>query len=68
MIRRKYSIDKVNYELRGQIFFFGRDNLSFKVVNFPKKQRLVNICKDFKLKKIINNIFLPLSILKFNEK
>ena len=49
-------------------FFFGRDNLFFKTVNLPKKQRFDNTCKDFKLKKIINNILLPLSILKINEK
>ena len=52
------------YELNGQKSFFGRDNLSFKTVNMSKKQRLDNICKDFKLKKLIKNIYLPLIIIK----
>lgn len=52
------------YELNGQKSFFGRDNLSFKTVNMSKKQRLDNICKDFKLKKLIKNIYLPLTIIK----
>ena len=52
------------YELNGQKSFFGRDNLSFKTVNMSKKQRLDNICNDFKLKKLIKNIYLPLIIIK----
>lgn len=52
------------YEVNGQIFFFGRNNLSFKAVNMSKKHRHDNICKNFKLKKLIKNICLPLTIIK----
>ena len=61
-MRRKSSIDKYFYELKGQIPMFGRDNLVFKSVNMPKKQHFDNICKNFKLKKLIkkNNLFLEI--------
>ena len=36
-----------------QMQFFGYDNLLFKTVNLPSKQKLINICKHFRLKKII---------------
>ena len=52
VIRRKSSIDKKNYELSGQLTLFRRDNLDFKTVNLAKGQKLVNLCKVFKLKKI----------------
>ncbi len=52
VIRRKSSIDKKNYELSGQLTLFGRDNLDFKTINLAKGQKLVNLCKVFKLKKI----------------
>ena len=53
VIRSKYSLNKIYYEINGQESMFGRDNLSFKTVNMSKKQRLDNICKIFNLKKII---------------
>ena len=53
-IRRKSSIDKKYYENIGQGLLFGHDNLKFKTVNLPKKQRLTNLCKKFSLKIIIN--------------
>ena len=52
VIRRKSSIDNKTYELSGQLTLFGRDNLDFKTVNLAKGQKLVNLCKVFKLKKI----------------
>ena len=52
VIRRKSSIDKKNYKLSGQLTLFGRDNLDFKTINLAKGQKLVNLCKVFKLKKI----------------
>ena len=52
-IRRKSSIDKKYYESIGQGALFGHDNLEFKTVNLPKKQRLTNICKKFGIKQII---------------
>ena len=60
VIRRKSSIDKKNYELSGQLLLFGRDNLDFKTVNLAKGQKLINLCRIFKLKKIIlqKKIFL----------
>ena len=53
VIRRKSSIDIKNYELSGQLTLFGRDNLGFKAINLAKGQKFVNLCKVFKLKKII---------------
>ena len=52
-IRRKSSINKKYYESIGQGTLFGHDNLEFKTVNLPKKQRLTNICKKFSVKLII---------------
>ena len=51
--RRKSSLNKINYELIGQQSFFGRDNLYLKTVNLPKAQKYVNLCRIFKLKKIL---------------
>ena len=52
-IRRKASINKKYYESIGQGILFGYHNLLFKTVNLPKKQRLINICKKFNLKLIV---------------
>ena len=52
-IKRKSSIYKKYYESIGQGLLFGRDNLNFKTVNLPKKQRLTNLCKKFGIKLII---------------
>tara|TARA_B100000965_G_scaffold382483_1_gene380860 strand:- start:2556 stop:2759 length:204 start_codon:yes stop_codon:yes gene_type:complete len=52
-IRRKSSIEKKYYESIGQGLLFGHDNLNFKTVNLPKKQRLTNLCKRFSIKIII---------------
>lgn len=54
-IKRKSSIEKKYYENTGQGMLFGHDNLHFKAVNLPKKQRLINLCKTFSLKKIKKN-------------
>jgi len=40
-------------EKNGQLQLFGNDNLIFKTVNLPYKQRLLGLCYRFKLKKII---------------
>ena len=53
VIWHKSSIDKKNYELSGQLSLFGRDNLDFKTVNLVKGQKFINLCRVFKLKKII---------------
>ena len=59
-IRRKSSIEKKYYETIGQGLLFGHDNLRFKTVNLPKRQRLINLCKKFSLKQIdqSNSFFL----------
>ena len=59
-IRRKSSINKQYYESIGQGILFGHDNLYFKTVNLPKKQRLTNLCKKFSVKLITqtNPVFL----------
>jgi len=49
-IKRKSSIDKKYYESIGQGLLFGHDNLHFKTVNLPKKQRPINLCKKFSVK------------------
>ena len=61
-IRRKSSIKKKYYESIGQGKLFGHDNLYFKTVNFPKKQRFTNLCKKFNIKIITqsNRSFLTL--------
>ena len=51
-IRRKSSIEKKYFETIGQGLLFGHDNLHFKTVNLPQKQRLTNLCKLFSIKQI----------------
>ena len=68
VIRRKPSLDKINYELMGQQYFFGRDNLSFKTVNLPRPQRYDNLCNKFRLKILVNNLHLSLPIIIINNK
>ena len=51
-IRRKSSIEKKYFENIGQGLLFGHDNLHFKTVNLPQKQRLTNLCKIFSIKQI----------------
>ena len=54
-IRRKSSIEKKYFETIGQGLLFGHDNIHFKTVNLPQKQRLTNICKVFSVKIIIQS-------------
>ena len=65
-IRRKSSIYKKYYESIGQGLLFGHDNLNFKTVNLPKKQRLTNICKKFSIKLIIQNKQNFLNVIKIS--
>ena len=51
-IRRKSSIEKKHYETVGQGLLFGHDNLRFKTVNLPQRQRLRSLCKKFSIKQI----------------
>ena len=61
-IRRKSSIEKKYYETIGQGLLFGHDNLRFKTVNLPKRQRLKSLCKKFNIKQIdqSNTVFFRL--------
>tara|TARA_E500000331_G_C17245309_1_gene708862 strand:+ start:476 stop:679 length:204 start_codon:yes stop_codon:yes gene_type:complete len=63
-IRRKSSIYKKYYESIGQGLLFGHDNLNFKSVNLPKKQRLTNLCKKFSIKIIIQTNQNFLNVIK----
>ena len=63
-IRRKSSIYKKYYESIGQGLLFGHDNLNFKSVNLPKKQRLTNLCKKFSIKLIIQSNKNFLNVIK----
>ena len=40
------------YEINGQKMMFGHDNIRFKTINLPAKQRYKNLCSKFGLKKI----------------
>tara|TARA_B110001454_G_C12548693_1_gene362587 strand:- start:461 stop:670 length:210 start_codon:yes stop_codon:yes gene_type:complete len=68
VIRRQSSLDKINFEISGQLSLFGRDNISFKTVNLPKVQRYDNLCNKFRLKKIIKINFLPIPIVVIKNK
>ena len=65
VIRKKSSINKKYYETIGQGILFGYDNIHFKTINIPKKQRFKNLCNKFPLKKIVNkkSILLDLTLL-----
>ncbi len=65
-IRRKSTFNKKYYESIGQGSFFGYDNIHFKTVNLPKKQRLINLCKKFSVKLIIRNNSILLNIIKLS--
>ena len=51
-IRRKSSIEKKYYETIGQGLLFGHDNLHFKTVNLPQRQRFKSLCIKFSIKQI----------------
>ena len=68
VIRCQSSLDKINFEISGQLSLFGRDNLSFKTVNLPKAQRYDNLCNKFRLKKLVSNLHLSLSAIIINNK
>ena len=61
-IRRKSSIEKKYYETIGQGLLFAHDNLRFKTVNLPQRQRLRSLCKKFSIKQIdqSNSVFFRL--------
>ena len=65
-IRRKSSIQKKFYESIGQGSLFGHDNIHFKTVNLPQKQKLINICKKFSVKLIVNRNKFFLNYIEIN--
>ena len=62
-ITTKDSINKQWLEANGQASMFGHDNLQFKTVNHPLKHRFVELCSEFKLKKLSNELKLKLNYL-----
>jgi hypothetical protein len=63
VIRTKDSINKQLYEAMGQMSMFGHDNLQFKTVNHPLKHKFVELCPEFKLKQLTNELKLKLNYL-----
>ena len=62
-ITTKDSINKQWLEANGQASMFGHDNLQFKTVNHPLKHKFVELCSEFKLKKISTELKLKLNYL-----
>ena len=66
IIRRKSSIFKKFYEINGQEMMFGHDNLNFKTINLPSKQRYKSLCNKFGLKKIKSSVKKKFQIININ--
>ena len=66
VIKRKSSIYKKLYEINGQQSMFGYDNIDFKTVNLPKKQKYLNLCSTFGLKKIHLSRSINITFIKIN--
>ena len=66
VIRRKSSIYKKLYEINGQKMMFGHDNIHFKTINLPAKQRYKNLCSKFGLKKIQSSGTKNFQIININ--
>ena len=62
-ITTKDAVLKRLYEENGQQQMFGYDNLQFKTVNHPRKHKLVDLCNEFKIKKLIIDKVLKLGFL-----
>ena len=67
VIRTKESINKKLYEVNGQAFMFGHDNLQFKTVNHPLRHKFVELCPEFKLKQLSNELKLKLNYLSLGS-
>ena len=65
-IKNKSSIKKKYYESIGQGKLFGNDNIHFKTINLPKKQRFINLSKKFSLKLIIQTNKIYLQVIKLS--
>ena len=66
VIRRKSSFFKRLYEINGQKSMFGYDNIHFKTINLPNKQKYKNLCSKFGLKKFNNKSSINLNVLIIN--
>ena len=66
VIRRKSSIYKKLYEINGQKMLFGHDNIQFKTINLPQKQKYKNLCSKFGLKKLYFSRITILPIININ--
>ena len=66
VIRRKSSIYKKLYEINGQKMLFGHDNIHFKTINLPQKQKYKNLCSKFGLKKLYFSRTTILPIVNIN--
>ena len=62
-MNKQYKLSNKLEEL-GQISLFGYDNLSFKTINHPKSHRLINLCRNFRLKKILIKKKFQLTFIK----
>jgi hypothetical protein len=61
---KRKNLKKINFfEKNKQIQMFGYDNLLFKTVNLPKKQKFKNICVNFNLKKLDNKVHTSLTVI-----
>ena len=61
---KRKNLKKINFfEKNKQIQMFGYDNLLFKTVNLPNKQKFKNICINFNLKKLDNKVSTPLTVI-----
>tara|TARA_B110000438_G_scaffold80717_1_gene80659 strand:+ start:53 stop:262 length:210 start_codon:yes stop_codon:yes gene_type:complete len=67
-IKTKDSINKKIYEAMNQASMFGHDNLQFKAVNHPLKHRFVELCSEFKLKQISNELKFKLNYFIVSDK
>ena len=66
VIRRKSSIYKKLYEINGQKMLSGHDNIQFKTINLPQKQKYKNLCSKFGLKKLYFSRTTILPIVNIN--
>jgi len=66
VIRRKSSIFKRLYEINGQKMMFGYDNIHFKTINLPSKQKYKNLCSKFGLKKFKSSGKRKFQIININ--
>ncbi len=45
---------------------FGHDNIQFKTINLPQKQKYKNLCNKFGLKKLYSSKTINLPIVNIN--